>query len=235
MYSAGECLSGSSAGMLYVSVPNAYDSGTYNTGQTWLVAPYVIDGFPGGGATRRQIYSTMDLTSQGSQSVGYALTALGEHYPYSDGASPADNSAALPPAHQTQRWGSMGLLAAIPVVVQDTQNRTQFSGVQLQIPAGLAYAEVQLSYSRFIGLNTSPVGNFFCTERQDGCNTNSLSGAPFAFESETSTAASCASGCRSQCRPRRRISFTIALRRSSTGTGSLDRLGYSGSWNAVRK
>lgn len=194
-YAAGECYSGSTAGTLYVNVPGALGSGSCNAGQSWLVAPCVIAGFPSGGAVRRQVYTQPDANSRGSQLVTYALTAPGEHYPYSEGLPLADNSAALLAAHETQGWGTVSFLAKLPPLVADTESRFQLAGLQLRLPAGPQYAEVQFGYSRYIGANLSPAGNFFCTSRADGCNTNSVSGAPFAFESETSTPVACGSGC----------------------------------------
>ncbi len=200
-YAAGECVSGSMQGSVYVNVPGAYNSGSCNTGQSFLLAPCVITGFPSGGGFRLQIITQPDTNSQGSVLLGYGLTAPGEHYPYTEGNALPDGSAVLLSGHQTQGWGTMSWLVRLPPLAQpgtaryletDRRNRSQFEESPVQIQPGLPYAEVQFGYSRFIGANTSPAGNFFCTARADGCNT---SGTPYNFESETRTLTSCSGGC----------------------------------------
>jgi hypothetical protein len=190
-YAAGECYSGSSAGAVYVNVPGAYNSGTCNTGQSFLITPCVVIGFPSGGGFRQQRITSPDQTGTGSRLLTYGGTAPGEHYPFTEGTPLPDNSALLIGAHQTQGWGTMAWLVKLPPWQEDNRDRTKLLTVPVQIPAGPRYAEVQFGYSRFIGPTGSP-SSFYCTARTEACNT---SGTPYNFERDTRSLTSCAAGC----------------------------------------
>jgi hypothetical protein len=191
VYHSGECGTGSTQGVVYVNVPGAYNSGNCNSGQSFLVAPCVVIGFPGGGGVRQQRISSADPTGKGSRLLSYLLTSPGELYPYSNIAASPDGSFALASAHHTQGWTTMAWVLKLPPWQEDSIDRTQLISVPVQIPPGAQYAEVQFGYSRFIGPNGSPL-SFYCTPRAEACNT---SGSPYNFESDTRTLTTCTNGC----------------------------------------
>jgi hypothetical protein len=194
-YNAGECYSGSSAGTLYVNVPNAYNLGYCGVGMSWLVAPCVMIGFPGGGWFREQdIGSGTDPTGQGSRGLSTGLVKPGDAYPYAAFDISPDGTFGLYAGPVFQNWNTVAWLAKLPPFQRDSANRTELGGITVEVPSGHAFAVVQFGYSRYVGAGASPVSNFLCTPRAESCDT-STTVSPFAFASESSTATSCASGC----------------------------------------
>lgn len=195
----GECHSGSSAssGLVYINVPNAELPGFCYVGVPWYTAPCVVIGFPGGGGIRQQRVNNQDPTGVGSRFLGYALTGPGGAYPYAGVGVAGDGSFALVSAHMTQGWGPMAWLLKLPPWVEDGANRTQFSGqLNVKVPPGAQYAEIQFGYSRYIGPGLNPVGNLFCSGRREICNTRAdTSSIPFNYVSETRSLQSCPNGC----------------------------------------
>jgi Putative binding domain, N-terminal/Viral BACON domain len=71
-----------------------------------------------------------------------------------------------------------------------TQPGNDFLSVPVNVAAGYTYAEVQFGYAEN-GAST----NFYCTTRQEACNTSAPAGTPFNWETETRTLRPCSSGC----------------------------------------
>lgn len=73
----------------------------------------------------------------------------------------------------------------------DSRARYDYLPLKVEIPAqGPTYAEVQFGYAE----NGAP-GQFYCTTRQESCNTSHPVGTPFNWEGETRTLTNCSSGC----------------------------------------
>ena len=188
-YNAGECVSGSPAGHLYMAVdkgvPNGQCGVYYNLNVPCVVSPtpdfsnYVQQGYSqpnlngsdwrrlgfafGGWARNLDGFQNMRATPDGSWAIAWTG--------WVDGVSPAMFAVKLPP------WPG-----------GTPQNLSQF--VQIPVPVeaqpGMVEARIYFGYAE-----NGPPGNFYCTTRQEACTTG---GSPFAFASETQ-ATSCATGC----------------------------------------
>jgi hypothetical protein len=189
-YEAGECVSGSAAGHLYMAVnmatPSGQCGGYYNQNVPCVLTPtpdfsnYVQQGYNrpglngrdwrrlgfafGGWARNLDGFSNMRATPDGSWAIAWTA--------WVDGVSPAMFAVKLPP------WPG-----------GTTQNLAQF--VQIPVPVkaqtGMAAARIRFGYAE-----NGPPGNFYCTTRQEACTT---SGTPFAFASEVQSDTPCANGC----------------------------------------
>jgi hypothetical protein len=195
VYAAGECTSGSTAGTVHVNVPGAYNSGSCNTGQSWLLAPCVIFGFPGGGAFRTQLITGADTTGVGSQQLGYALAHYGMQYPYAEGNPLADGSAVIYSGHQGQNWGTQAFLSKMPSYATSGTQMQDFVSSGQTVPSGHNFAWIEWGYSRYIGANAAPGSTFYCTQRLDKCDTGVTGSDPYSFGVDNSPGTACSGGC----------------------------------------
>jgi hypothetical protein len=65
-----------------------------------------------------------------------------------------------------------------------------FLGMPVAVPGGHVYAEAQFGYAEF-----GAADSFYCTTRQEPCNTSSPVGTPFNWEGETRQPTACSAGC----------------------------------------
>jgi hypothetical protein len=77
-----------------------------------------------------------------------------------------------------------------PPDTSESVTRYDFIPMPVNLSVGPAFAEVQFGYAE----NGDP-SQFFCTTRQEACNTSSPAGTPFNWEGETRTLTNCSSGC----------------------------------------
>ena len=68
--------------------------------------------------------------------------------------------------------------------------RNDFFAYPVQFDSTAKYAEVQFGYAE-----NGAAEQFYCTSRQEACNTSSPAGAPFNWEGETRTLTNCSQGC----------------------------------------
>jgi hypothetical protein len=186
---ANECYTGSSAGTVYVNVPQAYNpscgaSCNYMSASIdWANIPGVMMGDHAPAASIREFgISTADATGTYSRPLGYGFTSPGRQQPYM-------HAVMLPTGNAIMTMGSSivdGLLTEGFILTrpsQDTQARTSdFQDVSITVPSGSAYAEVRAGYNPSLQ----------CTARNEACSSQ---GDPFAFVSESRTLTSCTSGC----------------------------------------
>lgn len=191
VYNAGECVSGSSVGNVYVNIPYMWDNGACQAGQPWANTPCVIIGWPGAGGYRQQGWDRPDVQGTRSRFLTYGFGGPGMATPYAEMEPLSATQAFLPPAVNTP-FGNVAWLVQLPTWTEDRINRTAGTGITVQVPGGYAYARVHFGYSRFTGAGGSP-RNFYCSGRAEACNTN---GSPYSFDSETSSGTACTSGCK---------------------------------------
>lgn len=110
-----------------------------------------------------------------------------------------------------QRIGDL-CIGFMPPDSFDSVVRYDFIPVPITLPAGPAYAEVQFGYAE----NGAP-GQFYCTTRQEACNTSSPAGTPFNWERETRRLTPCSSGCTIQVSALPDHILYFSVRRSSDG------------------
>lgn len=71
--------------------------------------------------------------------------------------------------------------------------RGDFYQYPVPIQAGSAYAEIQFGYAE-----NGPPDQFYCTSRQEACNTSSPGSVPFNWEGEARVLNNCSQGCTTQ-------------------------------------
>jgi hypothetical protein len=197
---AGECYSGSSANTVYVNVPVLYNppygnSGFCTASVSWANIPCVFfgDNAPGGGIRQFGI-SRDDHTGAYSRFLSNGWSSMGRHYPYSHSTVYRNGQwTMLMGTNLIDGFSTAGFMIQLPPWVERRDPDNDFKQVQIQVPAGDRYAEVQFGYSRYIGADQSAANGLFCTPRAESCNTS----APtlFNFESEARSLKVCGSGC----------------------------------------
>jgi hypothetical protein len=186
-YAAGECYSGSTAGSIYVNVPQAYSNGQALVGISWANSPTVVPAIPISSQWR-----TFDIRSQDYTGVGSAvLTAglCGPGYGYAvtgDFIHPTGKYMLVPGPCNMNGVGQMGFYAKVPPFTSTSALNNTFLNVPVTFPSGAgAYARIQFGYN----------SSYKCSAFSDVCVTDA-SLAPYAFLTvDTLTAQSCSGGC----------------------------------------
>jgi hypothetical protein len=197
---AGECYPGSAANTVYVNVPAAYNPPYGNTGYcsasiSWANIPCVFfgDNAPGGGIRQFAIYR-QDPDGTYSRFVSNGWSSMGRHYPYSHSTAYRNGRwAMLMGTNSIDGFSMTGFMISLPPWSERRDSDNDFKSIEVQVPSGSRYAEVQFGYSRYIGPNNSPADGLFCTSRGESCNTSAAT--LFGFESETRSAKNCGTGC----------------------------------------
>ena len=192
----GECHAGSAANAIYVNVPAMYDPTYCSASINWANIPCVLMGSnaPAGGIRQFDTAAT-DATGTGSRYLSSAWARVGSHYPFTHATVlPSGKAVMIMGTNPVDGHDVVGFTIALPPLVDSSAVRNQFGGVNVQIPPGPAFADVEFGYSRIIGPGGNP-SSFYCTGRAEACVTDA-SLAPYAFaQSDTHTGTSCATGC----------------------------------------
>ncbi len=186
-YNAGECMSGSTKGQIYVSMKGVNaTSPVCNTNTYSNVVPCITGTNSNGGWAVQQMLSPVDTSARFFRRLTLGLAAPAMHFdfqtwmadptgqwgffvaPYVNGARSDWYEMKLPP------WPS-----------PDNQIRTNFIKIPVQTGTfpGAAYARILFGYVE----NGTPA-NFYCTTRAESCSTDvpaSTPSDPFSFLSES--------------------------------------------------
>jgi hypothetical protein len=181
---AEECYPGSTAGQIYINVPQAYDpEGRCTSSVSWANIPCVVMGNHGpDGAIRQFGVSRTDRDGYTSRLVSMGLSSPGRAYPYTHSLlHPSGDWAIVMGINIVDGFMPAGFLVSLPPM--NSANRDPgFRKVVVQVPAGSDYAEVRFGYNQ----------SLYCTARSEACATP---GSPYSFIGETRTLTSCAMGC----------------------------------------
>jgi hypothetical protein len=186
----GECRPGSSAGNIYLAVPNL-PSIKSNCYTDWITESLPCAMFGASSAAQlvqvdgSQAYSLNEF----SRRLTMGLTGWGRQYPYNTFISESTGTWGMFKADWADGIRSDIFMALLPPYAQaNSVPRNTFVNVPVTVPAHVAYAEIKFGYMENGGALA-----YYCTSRQDACTT---SGTPFAYPSlDTRTPASCSSGC----------------------------------------
>lgn len=189
-YKSGECVSGSAAGNMYVSVPND-DTGSQCTVNSYATnAPCVTNNYPYGFWVS-QVNTTVSDTQGGqSRRLTSALVAPGRQYNYTNAKSTPDGQWALVEAPWLEGQRTDMFWARIPPFPAATAPPDNaFREVPVRFEERGPNARVLFGYAE----NGSTANALYCTSRAEECSTEAK---PFAFTaSDTRTLTPCASGC----------------------------------------
>lgn len=191
-YKTNECVTGSAAGDVYVSAPNAWkESGGCVSDSFKTYTPCATPLWSNGAWIVQRDVHFDDLQGWRFRRLTMGLSGPTMQYQYSSPYMIANGSMALTRAAWAGGVGPWHLAYRMPPPpTDDGVDRQNFINVPVKLPAGMAYGRVRFGYVEN-GLATQ----YYCTARAEACVTDS-SLAPFAFiSSDTLTPTSCSSGC----------------------------------------
>jgi len=210
---ANECVSGSTAGQLYVQIPSL--ALTTCNGSGAATVDICVGDFPVAGSSAIQTYwnrpnkqgvetnlastaSRWGIASQRTlagvaKGISYRNNTQFDTIRIFPNGKWALSMRLMPPGATPDYWTEV---LKIPPTIFDSVNRTTFIPVQEQIgsvPTGTNNIIAEFGYAE----NGSPA-SFYCTQRTEACVAVSSTvneTTPFYFASESYTGLSCASGC----------------------------------------
>ena len=186
--SRNECYPGSTAGQIYVNVPQAYDDGYAYSGVSWFNSPAVVSAPPMSSEWRTFDFRLQDETGSGSQPITAGGCGPGYGYAVTGGFIHPSGKYMLSPGPCT--WNGvaqMGFYAKIPGINNSSVPVNSFINLPVKFPSGVnTYARVEFGYN----------SNYYASDYAEITVTdNSIT--PYAFASSDSPAnpTSCTTGC----------------------------------------
>lgn len=183
---AGECIPGSSAGQLFMNVPQVNTSGTVYA-QMVDNEPFWYSATPVSSTMTEVGIDQQDSVGTYQRRVSAFLNGIGYQNNFDNLRSLPDGSWAFTDSNWVNGTYTPLMLAQLP-----------------PWPAASSAAQMGFSYSRHkfpalsgstrrirFGYNTS----LYCTSRLEQCSTNTLSGEPYTWVSESQTWTNCSSAC----------------------------------------
>ena len=192
VYKAGECVSGSAVGEVYVVAPNAnIESGRCTADSLKTYSPCVTPLWSHGGWMIEGDAMRDDPLGSRFRRITMGLSGPSAQYQYTSPHMVPDSSFALLRAgYPNGVRPDLLVIKMPPPATTDSVDRTNFVPVANVFPAGSGYVRIRFGY-----VENGPAGNFYCTSRQESCLTDATV-APFAYaQTDTLTAADCRNGC----------------------------------------
>lgn len=192
-YRSGECHPDSAEGAIYMKVPKVYKHSAANVSslcQTALVfaeVPCVVQAEPSMGYVRQFRTDRPDPAGTDQRLLTSALRPAGTHLPFWGAvAHPAGETILIMSGGWIQGIREAVYLAKLPRYPEEEVRHNSYTPLTVQIGPRdrMSHARVRFGY------NTS----FECSSRHESCVTDEKV-APFAFDSEATTAVACSGGC----------------------------------------
>lgn len=175
-YADDECRTGSTAGDVYMVIPNAETSLTRcNADQISYRSPCLIAGTTVL-ANSMQVRFENDADGIYQRKTGQSLTRPGAQYAYSHTHGFGDGRTFLSSVYQNEGWYSGVILVDPGPMIEDSANRTGFQPVAVK--STFADSVIEFGYDE----------NFYCTPRAEACKVAASTinaTTPFYFSSET--------------------------------------------------
>ncbi len=187
--SRGECVSGSSTGEMFVSVP--FDSTTQPclTNSYAYNAPCISNNYPHGFWATQFNTTTNDNSGASSRRLTSAFMAPGRQYNFTNAKPTPDGKWILLPAYWLEGQRSdMFWLKLPPFPEEHAKTR-----VQVQVESGSGDSvRIEFGYAE----NGNPT-DFYCSSREEACfaSSSATAASPFRYASESSSYVTCGSGC----------------------------------------
>jgi len=229
-YVAGECVSGSAVGNVYVSFPYVGGNATganpvgrcWTSGQFLEQAPCVISPIFHVNGTLQVVVDHSDPTGTSQRVITRLFKGLG--LPYFYDSSVSDPSGAwmfYAPTNANFARNDM-FVAKMPPLPAGINyvTGTSWSPVVVNLPASASYDQARV---RFGYAENGAVSNYYCTARTDSCvaNSSSIASTPFYYLITESPAwAFCLSGCTISVPaiPGRVLYYVVDRKNSTSGT-----------------
>ncbi len=189
-YLAGECVSGSPAGHIYMVVNEAVTNGQCG-GYYGFNVPCVLPANADFSNNIQVGYDKRDPTGTYWRRLTMAMAGWARNVDgFTNARATPDGSWAIVIGHWLDGLDPAYLAVKLPPWPTDfSTNQGQFITVPVTVEAipGVAKARIRFGY----GENGAP-GSYYCTSRQEACTT---SGTPFAYASEAQSDTPCGNGC----------------------------------------
>ncbi len=222
-YNSGECVSGSSAGSMYVSVPHDLTANPCIVNTYAYDAPCIANNYPIGFWVDQFSTNVTDATGIAVRRLTSALVAPGRQYNFTNAKATPDGRWAqvMAPWLEGQRtdmlwaklppWpGPASTPGTSPTATQVTVQLTGVAGDNIRVAFG--YAE-----------NGDPA-NFYCTSRAEACYTTASPAAqsPFVYAGEAQAYTPCTGQCTVQipALPGRVLYYQVQRQNGSTSVSS---------------
>jgi len=185
---AGECVSGSTAGATYVSVPSAAGYTQGIMGQHTQNAPVVINVSSVLGQVQQVIFHKPDPNGSHQRLLGQLLTGLGRQWQFDEPKLlPAGDWFLGTMAYRDGFTTQVGLFQ-LPRYIEDSVNRTGYVGIPIALGGTNGDSvRVEFWYQEWNGVNGRAEHAF--------TTSNPTTASPFLWASETQAYAACSAGC----------------------------------------
>ncbi len=193
---SGECVSGSAAGQMYVSVP--YDSANQQclTNTYAYTAACISNNYPWGFWVTQFDTAVTDKVGANSRRLTSAFVAPGRQYNFTNAKTTPDAKwiVVQPQWLEGQRTDTFWMkMPPFPSANSNEGTALGSTGLSLRLGGGPGdSARVAFGYAE----NGNPA-NFYCTSRAEACYTSASATAtnPFVYASETQGYTPCSGGC----------------------------------------
>ncbi len=197
-YNAGECRSGSSAGSVYMSVPQAGGQTTSNLGNcytNWFDEndPCAINLQYHGASIVQGAVDRPDPNGQNFRKITTGFMGPGIEFSFSASTMEPMGLWTLFSCNWCNGYRSDIFMAKLPPFPSgQPASSNGFVPVNVNLGPSTAFDQARVRFG-YVENGGNP-SNFYCTQRADACMTSSTV-IPFAFVSESASWASCTSGC----------------------------------------
>jgi len=226
-YFGGECRTGSNAGEVYMSVPQA--GGNLNSSLGTCSTNYLDENMPcaiaiqkSGASIIQQEVDVPDPVGTNWRKVSTGFMGPGREFDYATAIVESTGKWAIFACEWCGGVRSDLFMAKLPPFPRTTKatgggSTFQPVSVLLSASAGFDLARIRFGYAE----NGGNPAAFYCTPRQEDCSTtaNVTASSPFAFESESPVWASCSAGCSIviPALPGRIVYYVVDRKNSTTG------------------
>ena len=195
-YRAGECVTGSLAGNMYVSIPFAYTNAACLVNTYAYNSPCISNNYPYGFWVSQFNTTRTDIVGTQSRRISSALVAPGRQYNFTNAKVTPDGKwvQVQAPWLEGQRGDLFWVkLPPFPSEASNPGVATGATNLKLQI-TGVAGDSIRVAFG--YADNGDPA-NFYCTTRAEACFTSAAATAtnPFVFASETQSFIPCSTRC----------------------------------------
>ena len=223
-YESGECVSGSAAGQMYVSIPQDSSSLQCFTNSYAYNAPCISNNYPYGFWVTQFNTTRTDNVGVSSRRLTSAFVAPGRQYNFTNAKTTPDGKWVQAQAQwlEGQRTDMFWVeVPPFPPAVSNPGTSLSATNVELQL-SGSTGDEIRVAFG--YAENGDPT-QFYCTSRAEACYTSASpsQGSPFAFASEAQAYTPCAGTCSISIPaiPGRILYYQVqALRRNGVNTNS---------------
>ncbi|MBZ5603460.1 MAG: hypothetical protein LAO79_14260 [Acidobacteriia bacterium] len=196
VFSSGECVSGSTAGQIYVSIPQAQSANQCLTNTYSYNATCLSNNYPYGFWVTQFDTTATDKLGVKMRRLTSSLVAPGRQYNFTNAKSTPDGRWVLVMAPWLEGQRSEMLWVKLPPF-PDSASNAGISAGATRVGLALSGATGDALRVAFGYAENGDAANFYCTSRAEACYTSAAATvqAPFVYASETQSPSSCTRSC----------------------------------------